>query len=130
LIGLSASLLLVLDGRVAGISGIVSGLLGPPHHGVPWRVAFLGGLLAGAAFLAWRLPGSVAPQLAPAPTVGVALAGLLVGFGTQLAGGCTSGHGVCGLSRVSRRSIVAVLSFMSTAALTTFAVRHVFARFG
>jgi uncharacterized membrane protein YedE/YeeE len=125
LIGLSASLLLVLSGRVAGISGIVGGLMEGRRGDYGWRAVFLLGLVTGAGLLAWHLPGSVAARLAPTPTVGVALAGLAVGFGSQLGGGCTSGHGVCGLSRLSSRSAAAVVSFMLAAALTTFVARHV-----
>lgn len=125
LIGLSASILLVLDGRVAGISGIVGGIVQPRPGSVAWRIAFLAGLLAGAGLLAWQLPGTVAPRASALPLAGQALAGLLVGIGTQLGAGCTSGHGVCGLSRLSRRSFVAVLTFMATGAFTTFAIRHV-----
>ncbi len=125
LIGLSASLLLVLSGRVAGISGILGGLMEGRRGDYAWRAVFLLGLVTGGGLLAWQLPGSVAPRLAPSPAVGVALAGLAVGFGSQLGGGCTSGHGVCGLSRLSSRSAAAVLSFMLAAALTAFVARHV-----
>jgi uncharacterized membrane protein YedE/YeeE len=125
MIGLSASILLVLDGRVAGISGIVGGLMAPRAGTVGWRVAFLGGLFAGGVVLAWALPSAVAPRGSSLPIPLVALSGLLVGFGTQLGSGCTSGHGVCGLSRLSTRSLVAVCAFMGTAAVTTFLVRHV-----
>ena len=125
LIGLSASILLVLDGRVAGISGIVGGLVGPRPGAVGWRVTFLGGMFVGAALLVWSLPSAVAPRASSLPIPWVALCGLFVGFGTQLGSGCTSGHGVCGLSRLSTRSLVAVCAFMGTAALTTFLVRHV-----
>jgi len=125
LIGLSATILLASIGRVAGISSIVGGLLEGRRDGVGWRAAFLGGLLAGGLLVASIVPGSILPRPAALSPVGVAVAGLLVGFGTQLGGGCTSGHGVCGLSRLSKRSFVAVLSFMSAAALTTFVVRHV-----
>jgi len=125
MIGLSASILLVVDGRVAGISGIVGGLVEPRPGAVGWRVAFLGGLFVGAALLAWGLPSTVAPRGSSLPIPWVALSGLLVGFGTQLGSGCTSGHGVCGLSRLSTRSLVAVCAFMGTAAVTTFLLRHV-----
>jgi len=125
LIGLSATILLVSIGRVAGISSIVGGLMEGRRDGLGWRVAFVAGLLAGAVLVAWMIPGSIVPRPATLSPVGVAIAGLLVGFGTQLGSGCTSGHGVCGLSRLSKRSLVAVLSFMSAAALTTFVLRHV-----
>lgn len=128
LIGLSASLLLLANGRVAGISGVVGSLLAPTRGDIAWRVLFFGGLLTGGLLLAWQHPMSFAP---PAPlSVGrVALlvaAGLLVGFGTRLGNGCTSGHGVCGVSRGSVRSLAATLTFMATGVLTVFLVRHVF----
>lgn len=128
LIGLSASALLILNGRLAGISGIVGGLVQPARSEVGWRVAFVAGLLLGGLFVAWLVPGSVVPRQSVAPTALIAVAGLLVGFGTQLSGGCTSGHGVCGLSRFSRRSFVAVATFMATGGLATFFVRHVLTR--
>jgi len=122
LIGVSASLFWSLNRRVAGISGILSGALlkGGPERWV--NVAFLLGLvIAGVGFAAFtnRVP---APSL---PLLPLAAAGLLVGFGTRLGGGCTSGHGVCGLSRFSVRSLLAVITFMGTGAITVFVVRHV-----
>lgn len=128
LIGLSASLLLLANGRVAGISGVVGSLLAPIRGDVSWRVSFFGGLLAGGLLLLWSRPASYA---APSSlgTSGVAVlvaAGLLVGFGSRLGNGCTSGHGVCGISRGSVRSILATLTFMATGILTVFLVRHVF----
>jgi uncharacterized membrane protein YedE/YeeE len=122
LIGLSASLLWSLNGRVAGISGILNGALREQGQARWQRVAFLIGLVsAGIGFAEFteRVP---APSLPGLPLV---LAGLLVGFGTRLGGGCTSGHGVCGLSRFSARSLVAVITFMTTGAITVFVVRHV-----
>jgi len=128
LIGLSASLLLLANGRVAGISGVVGSLLAPVRSDIAWRVLFFGGVLTGGLLLAWLRPASFA---APAPLNpgGVALlvaAGLLVGFGSRLGNGCTSGHGVCGISRGSARSIAATLTFMATGILTVFLARHVF----
>lgn len=121
LIGLSASLYWTLNARVAGISGILSGALlqGGPERTQRW--AFLSGLIA--AGLVFRYFGQ---QLAPPmlPLLPLAAAGLLVGFGTRLGSGCTSGHGVCGLSRFSRRSLAAVLTFMVSGAITVFVVRH------
>jgi hypothetical protein len=125
LLGLSASGLLVLNGRVAGISGIVAGLVRPRRGEVAWRIAFVAGLLVGGLVVAWLVPGSVVPRQGVAPTALVAVAGLLVGIGTRLGGGCTSGHGVCGLSRFSVRSLVAVATFMATGALAAFFVQHV-----
>lgn len=122
LIGLSASLYWSLNGRIAGISGILGGALferGPERFR---RLSFLLGLfMAGLVFSRFttRVP---APDL---PLLALAGAGLLVGYGTRASGGCTSGHGVCGLSRLSLRSLVAVLTFMVTAAVTVFVVRHV-----
>jgi len=122
LIGLSASLYWSLNGRIAGISGILSGIILDRGHERWGRLLFLLGLfMAGAGFALFtnRVP---APTLPLAP---LAFAGLLVGFGTRMSGGCTSGHGVCGLSRLSVRSLVAVLTFMIVAAITVFVVRHV-----
>ena len=124
LIGLAATLLLWLTGRIAGISGIVGGVLMPRSGDVAWRGAFLIGLIgAGAAYL-WLVPGAYTPRQGFPPVLLVA-AGLLVGFGTRMGNGCTSGHGVCGLGRLSVRSFAAVLTFMATAILTTYIVRHV-----
>lgn len=124
LIGLSASLLLLGDGKIAGISGILGGALAPQRGDAAWRVVFLAGLLSGG--LAVRL---VAPEAlaiaAPQPLAVYAAAGLLVGYGTRLGNGCTSGHGVCGLSRGSKRSLVATLAFMGAGVATVWVVRHV-----
>lgn len=121
LIGLAASLLWLGNGRTAGVSGIVGGLMRPVRGDVAWRVAFVGGLaLAGALALFLRRE-LVAPS--PRPVVVLALAGLLVGAGTRLGGGCTSGHGVCGIGRGSRRSVVATFTFVVTGMLTVTAVR-------
>lgn len=127
LIGLSASLLLLANGRVAGISGVVGSLLAPVRGDIAWRGLFFAGLFTGGLLLAWLRPGAFA---APAAlnTGGVALlvvAGLLVGFGSRLGNGCTSGHGVCGISRGSARSLAATLTFMATGVLTVFLARHV-----
>lgn len=124
LIGLAATLLLWLSGRIAGISGIVGGVILPHKCEWGWRVAFLVGLIgAGAAGLHW-VPGAFAPRQGFPPLL-LVVAGLLVGFGTRMGNGCTSGHGVCGLGRLSPRSLVAVLVFMATAIATTYLVRHV-----
>jgi uncharacterized membrane protein YedE/YeeE len=122
LIGLSASLLLLGAGRVAGISGIFAQLfLGTEPAGRRWRTWFLGGLLAGGLVLQRLLPGAIAAS--PRPIAWLAASGLLVGIGTRLAGGCTSGHGVCGLSRLSLRSLVATLTFLGTGVLTVTLLR-------
>lgn len=122
LIGLSAVVLLLLNGRIAGISGIVFGLLERSRAGEwAWKAAFVLGLVAsGVALMAWQ---GVRP-VSPASTPVLLLAGLLVGVGTAMGNGCTSGHGVCGLGRLSPRSLVAVLVFMATAVATVFVSRH------
>jgi uncharacterized protein len=127
LIGLASAGLLLANGKIAGVSGILGRSFFPAAGDLGWRLAFLVGLPLGAA-LATRLTGdrmgfSITPSL-PLLVGG----GLLVGFGTQLGNGCTSGHGVCGLARGSRRSLAATLTFMATAALTVFVVRHVLPR--
>lgn len=123
LIGASASLLLLRTGRIAGISGIVGGLLAPLRGETAWRAWFVGGLLAGGVALRVLRPASFGPGVVPLPLVIVA--GLLVGFGTRLGNGCTSGHGVCGLSRRSGRSLAATLTFMATGVATACLVQHV-----
>lgn len=123
LIGLSATLLLWLNGRVAGVSGIFNGVLFPKPGDVAWRAAFLIGLIAAAGLYMALVP--VAPQpRSDFPRAALVVAGLLVGFGTRMGNGCTSGHGVCGLGRLSFRSLAAVMTFMTTAVLTTFLLRH------
>ena len=123
LIGLTAALLWVANGRIAGISGIVGNLPSASTRDIAWRVAFLIGLIA-APWCYAALAG--APPIRLDATVPVVIAGgLLVGFGTRLGGGCTSGHGVCGLARLSPRSIVATLLFMAAGFITVFVMRHV-----
>ena len=126
LIGLSAALLMLFSGRIAGISGILGDLLAPRANYRDWRIAFLGGLIA--APLLYALVGLVGRFSLPVPAMpswtAVVLGGLLVGFGVRLAGGCTSGHGVCGMARLSPRSIAATLIFMATAVVVVFAIRH------
>jgi uncharacterized membrane protein YedE/YeeE len=127
LIGASAVLLMASHGRIAGISGIVSRLL-PPYGdgGLAGRLVFVLGLLA-APFVASAATGAAVSQTVSANLVLMAAAGLLVGFGTVWGNGCTSGHGVCGIARLSPRSIVATLTFMSAGAATVFVVRHLMA---
>jgi uncharacterized membrane protein YedE/YeeE len=126
LIGLSAVLLMALSGRIAGISGIVGGLLPPkPATDRVWRLAFILGLVAAPAILR-SVTGDDHIGPLTAGTATLILAGLLVGAGTTLGGGCTSGHGICGISRLSPRSITAVAVFMTVAVVTVFLVRHVF----
>jgi len=125
LIGIAAAMLLLLSGRVAGISGIVGGLLAPKRAEIGWRLAFVGGLLAAPAL--WLL---FAPGISPRIDSGfgtLVAAGLLVGAGTSYGSGCTSGHGVCGLSRLSVRSLAATVAFMVAGFATVFVVRHVLA---
>ena len=124
LIGLSATLLLLLNGRVAGVSGILNGVLFPKTGDVAWRAMFLAGLIVTAGIYMTLVPGAPLPRT-DFSRPGLIVAGLLVGFGTQMGNGCTSGHGVCGLGRFSMRSLVAVMTFMVTAIATTFVVRHV-----
>ena len=124
-IGLSAALLLLMNGKIAGVSGIAGGLLGPRTKGDgAWRIAFVAGLLLAGAASAWVAPSALRSEVvrsAPA----LVIAGLLVGLGTRIGGGCTSGHGVCGVGRLSVRSLVATVTFMATGALTVFVVGHV-----
>ena len=124
LIGLSSVLLLWLNGRIAGISGSMNGVLLPKSGETSWRIAFLLGLIAAAGLYIAFVPGAPQPRQGFS-TTGLIIAGLLVGFGTSMGNGCTSGHGVCGLGRFSVRSLAAVLVFMATAMLTTFLLRHV-----
>jgi uncharacterized membrane protein YedE/YeeE len=125
LIGASASLLLLLNGRIAGISSIAGGLVSGRRADIPWRLAFLAALVAGAA-LYYGLFGNAPVGRLHFPGWLLAVGGMLVGFGTSMSGGCTSGHGVCGLGRLSGRSLVATLVFLATGIATTFVVRHVF----
>lgn len=122
LIGLAASLLLGLDGRIAGVSGILGGVGDAPGDR-GWRLAFLGGLVLGAGSYALAT-GGLPQQLQGGPAL-MAAAGLLVGFGTRLGSGCTSGHGICGIARLSPRSLAATATFMATGLLTVFVARHV-----
>ncbi len=123
LIGLSASVMLLLHGRIAGISGIVGGVLERRAGDFAWRLVFVLGLVIGGVAFAVLAPERMTDGLGRGPGV-VVLAGLLVGFGTRLGSGCTSGHGICGLTRFSPRSLVAVLTFMTTGAITAFLVNH------
>jgi uncharacterized protein len=129
LIGAAAAMFVLLNGRIAGISGVIGGLFGklrwPQRGDAAWRLAFVLGLLAAPALLSlvYTLP---TPRIA-ASTTGLIVAGLLVGFSTRLGSGCTSGHGVCGLARLSPRSLVATLLFMGAGFATVFVLRHVFA---
>jgi uncharacterized membrane protein YedE/YeeE len=124
LLGVASSLLFLLNGRILGVSGIVGGMPAALPGDRLWRVVFLAGMLAGGLALLGAGAGTLA--LASESTVPLAVgAGVLVGVGTRLSNGCTSGHGLCGLARLSRRSLVATLVFMACAALTVLVVRHV-----
>jgi uncharacterized membrane protein YedE/YeeE len=121
-IGIAAALLVLVNGRLAGISGIVGGMLRPRGGDFAWRLAFVAGLLL--APLAYASVAALPAITIEAGYPMLIAAGLLVGIGTRFAGGCTSGHGVCGLSRLSPRSLVATLSFMAAGFITVFVVRH------
>ena len=124
LIGISATMLWLANGRIAGISGIVGGLWKPRSDDITWRVAFIAGLIAAPLGYGWAM-GSLPRISVSVPPLIVIAGGLLVGFGTRLGGGCTSGHGVCGLARLSPRSVAATALFMATAIFTSFLLRHV-----
>jgi uncharacterized membrane protein YedE/YeeE len=123
-IGLAAALLILFNGRIAGISGIVGGLLALRKGDIGWRLAFIGGLIA--APLVWQLFSSLPALTIDGSFLTMALAGLIVGIATRYGSGCTSGHGICGVSRLSPRSIVATLLFMATGFVTVYLIRHVF----
>jgi hypothetical protein len=123
LIGASATALLALNGRIAGVSGVLANAIVPEEGDRSWRALFLAGLVLGGLAFAAVQPSAF--EAAPGGSlVPVVAAGLLVGFGTRLGGGCTSGHGVCGIARLSPRSIVATLVFMAAGAATVFVARH------
>jgi len=121
-LGFAAALLLLLVGRTLGISGIVDGALTARDREFGWRATFLLGLLAAPTAL--RLIAAPTPPTIETPWAQLTIAGLLVGFGTRLGSGCTSGHGICGLSRLSPRSLVATLTFMFAGFVTVYVVRH------
>ena len=124
LIGLAAISLLFSHGRIAGISGIIAGVLHPEKGNALWRAIFLLGMLIGAILIRWLHPESLQIEI-DVSDAGILLAGFLVGMGTRIGNGCTSGHGVCGIGRLSVRSMVAVLIFFSSAVLTTWITHHV-----
>jgi uncharacterized membrane protein YedE/YeeE len=125
LLGLAAALFILLNGRVLGISGIVGGLLPPRRGDASWRLFFLAGLLVAPTVWALFHP-AVLPRIAASAPV-LVIAGLLVGWGTSYGSGCTSGHGVCGLARLSPRSLVATLAFMGAGFVTVLLARHLLA---
>lgn len=123
LIGVAAAMLILVNGRIAGVAGIVGGLLRPASGDMAWRFAFIIGLLVAPA--AYLLSAEPAPPTIAAGYPVLVAAGLLVGVGTRYGSGCTSGHGVCGLSRLSPRSLAATLTFMAAGIATVYVVRHV-----
>lgn len=123
LIGISASVLMLAEGRIAGISGILGELLALQRGAMAWRLAFIAGLVA-APLAYGALGGPLLLEITHSAAT-LVCAGLLVGFGTRMGSGCTSGHGVCGMARLSSRSIVATLVFVATGAATVFVVRHI-----
>ena len=124
MIGLSAVLLLLASGRIAGISGILGGVLAPRQGDVAWRILFIVGMLAGP--LLYRLTAGTQPEVVISDSLPLLVAaGLIVGFGTRLGSGCTSGHGVCGLARFSPRSLAATGIFFVVAVVTVFVARHI-----
>jgi uncharacterized membrane protein YedE/YeeE len=126
LLGIASAAFILLNGRVLGISGILGGLIVPQRSDVCWRVFFLLGMLLAPATLAWLAPGLISAPRIEASSVGIVMAGLLVGLGTRYGSGCTSGHGVCGLSRLSPRSLMATLAFMAAGFVTVYVARHWF----
>lgn len=125
LLGIASAAFILLNGRVLGISGILGGLLTPRRGDTGWRLLFLLGLLLAPITLSAFAPGLInTPQIDASP-IAVVAAGVLVGLGTRYGSGCTSGHGVCGLSRLSPRSLIATLAFMASGFATVFLVRHI-----
>lgn len=123
LIGVSASALLIVNGRIAGVSGVLGGAIRFEREDLFWRLAFIAGLLAGGAIFALAAP-ALLPAAMPRGPLWIALAGLLVGYGTRLGNGCTSGHGVCGVGRLSPRSMVATATFIVTGMIAATALAH------
>lgn len=124
LIGLSAVMLMAVNGRIAGLTGIVNGVIPPLSPGWPWRAAFLAGAILAPGL--WLLVSGRSIEIGvPVSTVALVAGGLIVGVGVTYGSGCTSGHGVCGIARLSPRSIVATCVFMATAVATVFVTRHV-----
>lgn len=124
LIGLAAVLLMALHGRIAGMTGILTAVIPPVHADWGWRAAFLGGAIA-APILIVAIFGDVVAFQSPIPAPWLIVGGLIVGVGVYFGSGCTSGHGVCGIARLSPRSIVATVIFMASTAATVFVIRHI-----
>lgn len=125
LLGIASAAFILLNGRVLGISGILGGLLTPRRGDTGWRLLFLLGLLLAPITLSAFAPGLINTPQIDANPIAVVAAGVLVGLGTRYGSGCTSGHGVCGLSRLSPRSLIATLAFMASGFATVFLVRHI-----
>ena len=124
LIGFGATIMLLLNGRITGVSGILSGLLAPVKGDNLWRLCFLFGMVAGAGIFVKLFPESFIPRT-NFPLELLIIAGFLVGLGTRLGNGCTSGHGVCGIARLSTRSIIATLVFIFSGGVSVFIIRHI-----
>lgn len=124
LIGIGAIILLAFNGHIAGVTGVTRGILAPKENDTMWRVAFLIGLVVGPLVFQ-VVSGAPADSFITSSTPVLVVGGLLVGFGTSLGNGCTSGHGICGLGRVSKRSLAATGTFMATAAMTVYVMLHV-----
>ncbi|KQH87542.1 YeeE/YedE family protein [Vibrio furnissii] len=123
LLGISATILLLMNGKIAGISGILTGLMTPKSRDFAWRLLFVVGMISGGVFGVMAFDKQMPAQF-DTPVWWLAAAGLLVGVGTRLGNGCTSGHGICGIGRLSKRSIVATCVFMVVAAMTVFVRLH------
>jgi uncharacterized protein len=123
LIGVSAVLLMLFNGRIAGMTGILAGLLPPPNHDWHWRAAFTIGAVASP--LIWIAFGNSIDFAVPVTTPALVIGGIVVGIGVTFGGGCTSGHGVCGIARLSKRSFVATVTFMAATFVTVYIIRHI-----
>ena len=124
LLGIASAAFVLLNGRILGISGILGGLLVPRRGDVTWRIFFLAGMLCAPTVLSLLWPQRIVTPRIDADYITIIAAGILVGLGTRYGSGCTSGHGVCGLSRLSPRSLIATLAFMASGAMTVYFVRH------
>lgn len=122
LIGVSASIMILMNGRIAGISGILGGISGAHRADIPWRVAFIAGLVGSP--LLYALVQSPVPPILSVSNLQIVAAGLLVGVGSRFGSGCTSGHGVCGIARLSKRSIIATMIFMASGIATVYLTHH------
>ena len=124
LIGISVTLLLLFNGRIGGVSGIMNGALFAPKCDRIWRLTFLAGLVLGAFVFHLLAPDFTVPRQGY-PLLLLGLGGFLIGFGTRMGGGCTSGHGICGIANLSIRSLIATLTFMATGMITVYTIRHI-----